>query len=747
MKLSTVFLSLLLTISLNAEEDIFDESLEDIFNMKTELKADLGSRGAAKNFLDSNVPVDVITFQQIQNSGLTSLTDILRYFIPGFNAPETSVADGSDHVRAFTLRGMSPDQVLVLVNSKRVHTSALLHVNGTIGRGSSNVDLDTIAPSSIQRVEILRDGAAAQYGSDAISGVINIILKGVGHKSSVSVHGGKRYDGDGEQLNADSFISIPLKYDGFVNLTLQAKEQKKTNHSGDGITHVGIPDSKNFSAVLNAELPQDNSLTLYANSIINYRDSRASAFYREANATQEGFLPQISAEVLDYSFTLGIDGELANSIFWDLSNVYGYNQISYKVDDSKNYSLNTSSPSSFNNGELSFIQNTTNLDFNKKFSKLFLAAGAELRYENYKITQGEESSYINGGSQGFSGYTPLNATDDSRVSYAMYLDAIYNFSDAFILQGATRYEEYSDFGSAVNAKLAFSYKLDKLLLRSSASTGFRAPSLAQSNYSHTSSFGSNIEGTFKPEDEVSVALGAKPLEAETSQHFTVGGIYQPNNHTAFTVDYYYTGVKDKIMLSNEFVLTPTQQTQYGVDKARFFTNAVNTQTEGVDIKFNYSYSFINSSTIDFGIWYNYNKNRVTGFNDSSTTRENSFEQIDRVENGQPKENIKILTSYEFKKITSTLNINRYDSYSQVIDNQSYKFNAAWTFDLDLNYNISRDINIALGGHNIFNTTPNKWDGLASSTSHYGYDDIKPYSRYSPFGYSGAYYYVRANIKF
>lgn len=743
MKQSLLFLSPLFVFTLYAGDDVYDESLENILNMKTELKVDVGSRSGAKNFLDSAVPVDVITYQQIEHSGLTSLTDILRYFIPGFNAPETSVADGSDHVRSFTLRGMGPDQVLVLVNSKRVHTSSLLHVNGTIGRGSSNVDLDTIAPNSIQRVEILRDGAAAQYGSDAIAGVINIILKGVGHKNSVSIHTGKRFKGDGEQLNVDAFISRALPYDGFFNITLQAKNQKQTNRSGDGITHVGIADAKNFIAVINTEVPQVGGLNLYANSIINYRDSKASAFYRDANATETGFLPQINAKILDYALTLGIKGELDGGVFWDFSNVYGMNEINYYLSDTKNYSLGISSPHSFDNGGLKFTQNTTNLDIKKNFDTLKLAAGLEFRYENYQIKEGEKDSYTNGGSQGFSGYAPYNAVNNIRTSYALYLDASYHISKAFFSELALRYEDFSDFGSSTNAKVALSYNLNsKLLFRTSTSTGFRAPSLAQSHYSHISSFGGQIQGTFKPQDPIAIALGAKPLKAEDSKHFTIGTVYQPTHDVAFTLDYFYIGVENRIMLSNEFN-SPSPEVQ----KARFFTNAVDTRTEGIDIKFTDTYKIDANNMLDISLWYNYNINRIVKFNDATTSRANSYEQLDRVENGQPKHNAKFLTSYKHNKLTTNLNLNYFGSYAQVIENKSYGFDSALTADLDIDYKISKLFNIALGAQNIFNVIPNKWKNLATSSSHYGYNDIKPYSRYSPFGYSGAYYYIRATLRF
>lgn len=754
-------ISLLLLSSLFASEDILEDSLEDIMNMESELKADVGSRSGAKSFLDSSAPVDVIKAEQINKSGLTSLTDVLRYFVAGFNAPETSVADGSDHVRAFTLRGMSPDQVLVLVNGKRMHTSALLNVNGTIGRGSSNVDLDTIAISSIEKIEILRDGAAAQYGSDAISGVINIILKGIGYENSISVHSGKRLKGDGTQFNADTFISIPLKYDGFVNLTIQAKSQDQTNRAGADSrlsnptvkTHAGIPDSKNFLAVLNAEIPQENNINIYTNAILNYRDSEASTFFRPSDdntATTtlypDGFLPILNAKILDYSIAIGENGELLDGYFWDLSNVYGYNNISYTLRDSMNYSLNASSPTSFYNGSLSFIQNTTNLDVKKRIDDFNLAFGVEYRYENYIIESGEESSYIDGGSQGFSGYQDENSVNENRSSYAAYFEGAYDITDDLASKGAIRYENFSDFGSTTNIKLALKYKLiEELLFRSSASTGFRAPSLAQSNYSHTSTFGGLVKGTYKPDHAVSKLYGATDLKAEKSKHLTIGSVYQPTKDTFLMIDYFFITVDDRIMLSNEFTLTSAEQTLYGVNEARFFTNAVNTETQGLDIKFNHKYTFENDSLVDFSIWYNYAINKVTGYNDTYTTKENSYAQIDRIENGQPKDSLRILTSYTIENITSTLNISRYGDYSQVIDNVAYDFNPAWITDLDLSYEVNKRFNIAVGSNNIFDITPNKWDGL--SGYNYGYDGIKPYSRYSPFGYSGAYYYVRANLKF
>ena len=750
-----VLATILLTFTpLFATSDLEELSLEDMLELETEVTADVGSRSGAVSAVCNSSPTDVITAQEIASSGITSLTDILRYFVAGFNAPETSVADGSDHVRVFTLRGMSPDQVLVLLNGKRIHTSALLHVNGTIGRGSSGVDLDTIAVDAIEKIEILRDGAAAQYGSDAISGVINIILKANEQDNSVKISAGERKKGDGEQLSSSLFLSKQLAYDGFVNLSLQFKRQNPTQRAGedrrenapDLSTHVGIADATNILALLNSEIELYNATTLYTTATLNHRISKASTFARqESEAYPDGFLPQLQAEILDYNLMVGTKGELFDGYYYDFSNIFGQNSIRYTMEDTYNYDLPTS-PDSFYNGTLSFLQNTTNLDLKKKINKIDLALGAEYRVENYQIEAGDEASYYMSGSQGFAGYRKENEVDATRESVALYLDTKYKPINPLIVQLALRYENFSDFGDTTTAKVALSYKLNEdLLLRSSASTGFRAPSLSQSHYSHTSTFNGLIEGTFTPDAEVAQLFGAKDLKAEKSKHFTFGTVEHIDDKSTLSIDYFYTHIEDRIILSNEYLLTQEQQEIYGINKARFFTNAVDTSTYGIDIKYNYKHKFEKKSTLDLELWYNYSKNKVVSFNDDTTTRENSYEQIDRMENGQPKRSFRANLKYSYNKLQTTFNTSYYGSYKEVIDNVSYSFEDGWVSDLDIAYTLKKDLTLAVGGLNIFDTIPNKWDGLSGYT--YGYDGIKPYSRYSPFGYSGASYYARATIKF
>jgi len=772
-----IFLSLCLisapAIGLSAEQqndsDISDQSLDALLQTDTELKAEVGSRSGERNLLDANAAVDVVTAKQIESTGLSSLTDVLRYYIAGFNAPETSVADGSDHVRAFSLRGMAPDQVLVLVNGKRLHSSALLHVNGTIGRGSSGVDLDTIAVSSIDRIEVLRDGAAAQYGSDAISGVINIVLKGSGYQNRLATSGGLRSRGDGTRLQGNAFLTLPLQYDGFINMTLEGDKQQQTQRAGVDKrlavprvdTHVGLPDATNYRSVIHAEIPLSNDMMPYFTGLVNKRTSRASAFFRPPSANSapifpNGFLPQINARILDYSLTGGIKGQLSDSLSWELSHVYGYNGFQFLVDNSMNFSLAAASPISFDNGTLSFAQQTTNLDIKNHTESLDVAAGLEMRLESYKIKAGEFASFTGTASQGFAGFRPENTVAGKRTNFAFYADSTYRFNPELSLEGAFRVEKSNDFNTTSTVKVAASYKImPSLMLRSSASTGFRAPSLSQVSYSQTSSFvdtATNLltsQGTFRPGDPLSIALGAKPLKAEKSQHLTLGAVFQPSPALSLTVDYFYTRVNDRIMLSNDLAgSTPAQAAilaANNVTKARFFTNAVDTTTQGVDVRINSEYDLAYESKLTLSLWYNYNRNRVLNFNNPVLTRARSFDQVDRMEHGQPKSAWRLLSHYQLGDWDMSLNFSRFGAYRQIIANQPYDFDAAWTTDMEIKYNVMEGIEIALGGNNIFDTVPNKWKGL--SGTFFGFDGIKPHSRYSPFGYSGAYYYARASVEF
>ena len=749
-------------------EDLSSNSLEKLMGMESEAKAVVGSRSGSRDFLNSIVPIDVITNSQIQKSGQKKLTQILSYFIPGFNAPTPAIKDGSDHVPASTLRGLNPDQVLVLINGKRLHTSALLHVNDTVGRGTSGANLNTIAVASIDHIEILRDGAAAQYGSDAIAGVINVILKNGNYTNSVSSKIGMNSDGGGESAQADLFYTIPLDYDGYFNVTTDVQTQNKTDRagidsrdqysSGDiGVTKttpLGQPEATNYLLALNSKSYLDNDVVLYTSGILNYQDSQNNAYFRtpmDANSSlyPNGFLPMIQTKMLDYSLTAGVTQDLGSGSSWDLSQTIGSNDFHYYVSNSMNYSMKTASPTSFDAGGLSAIQAVTNLDYKTKVHAIKVAMGLEYKYESYKIEAGERASYAqpdlnaSAGSQGFPGFRPENEVDASRNNYSIYLDLNYNITPAFLVDGAVRFEDYSDFGSTTNYKLALSYKIHpSLLVRASGSTGFKAPSLSQSHFTSTSTTvdSSGILSstrTLRPTNPLAVSLGAQALKAETSDHFTTGLVYKPIDNLSLSTDYFYTKINDRIMLSTDIVV--------GADKIRYLTNAVNTQTQGIDLRVNYLYLLENGANLSFTGAFSYAKTKVLSFNSGANGLSSSASEKNRIENAQPKDNLKLLFNYDLKPINIALNINRYGAFKDVYNGQVYNFGAQWSSDLDVSYAFTKKLKVALGGTNILNSYPDEWGNrVVTSTST---APIVPYSQYSPIGYSGAYYYLRAVYEF
>ncbi|PNV82794.1 MAG: TonB-dependent receptor [Sulfurimonas sp.] len=773
------------------EDSFFEKSLEELLDVETETKADVGSRSGERDMTFSEVPIDVITSEEIRQSGATELTRVLSRFIPGFNAPRSSITDGTDHVKPFTLRGLNPDQVLVLINGKRMHQSSLIHVNSTIGRGTSNVYLNTIALSSIDRIEVLRDGAAAQYGSDAIAGVINIILKGFGYENEANVRYGKTSEGDGALKQGDFFYSIPLEYDGFFNISGEVRDRASTNRAGADVrdqyptgdvrnelpdpinTHYGDPDTLDKILVFNSEIVMKNGTLFYLHGLHNKRESEAGAFFRlpkdtanNVNIYPDGFLPMIAPKIEDYSFTVGSKGVLGRNFSWDASYTRVYNDFHFFVENTHNDSLGDGSATSFDSGETKYTQDIFNLDFSTNIDKFIVAFGAEFRMENYRIYSGKESSYMLGdasslaGAQGFPGFQPQNETDESRENGAFYLDLKYSPIKNLTLGAASRYEKYSDFGATWDQKISAAYKpTQTVMLRSSASTGFRAPSLTQSHYTHTvmATSGGEIvqKGTFATDHPLSVALGSTPLDAEKSKHFSGGVVYTPISDLSLSLEYFYTKIDDRIMLSRNIsynestALTPIFEL-YGVQQARYFTNALDTKTQGIDLRINHKHKFEDGSFLKTGLAYHKDVTKVIGAKDSFLTsgelgEKSLFEAKAALEKSQPEDDVKIWVQYFLNKYTFALNLNRYGSYEHLFNATENKFGAKWVTDTEISYEFSKSFNIALGAENLFNVYPDKWPQTFNALV--GEDSIIQYSQYSPFGVNGAFYYLRVGIKF
>lgn len=632
-------------VSINAGDSInIDFLLESTFSIDEE--AYVGSRTKPRSLLETTVPIDIIAQDRLSNSPQTELSQILHYSAPSFNSTRQTVADGTDHIDPATLRGLGPDQVLVLINGKRRHSSSLLNVNGTLGRGAVGTDFNAIPSGAVDRVEILRDGAAAQYGSDAIAGVVNIVLKEQTGVTQIDAQGGTNIEGDGETSYFNGNIGFDIGEGGFVNFTAEYRDREATNRSGSytgpvyfnnnssndldliqnrnffdqtGFDHqrvmeVGNSAARNVSFFVNAELPLSRVVSFYAHGGRNFRNSEAAGFYRFPKDSSlvvqslypDGFSPKIRTDIQDDAITLGVRG-LKNGWNLDFSNTTGRNEFDFNVLNSNNASLGNASPSEFYSGGFIYSQNVTNFNVSRTLNwlkGLNVGFGAEFRVENYEILAGEEASWVNGrdtlftasdvivgapGAQVFPGFQPENELDEFRTNNAWYLDLESKLNDKLLVGAAGRYETYSDFGDQAIWKLSSRYQLiDWLSVSAGFASGFRAPSLHQVYFSNVSIQFVDDEsvriGTFNNESTVASAFGIEELKPEISKHISAGVVARPLKNLSITLDYYTIYIEDRIVLSGLFGEgNEGILTPLNVGAAQFFTNAIDTKTTGVDL--------------------------------------------------------------------------------------------------------------------------------------------------------------------
>lgn len=510
----------------------------------------VGTRSLKRTAIETPVPIDIIQVRQMSKlMGQTDVNQLLQYVAPSFNSNKQSGADGADHIDPATLRGLGPDQTLVLINGKRLHQTSLINLYGTRGRGNTGTDLNTIPSSAIERIEVLRDGASAQYGSDAIAGVMNIVLKSSTDEFSGGVTVGANVTGYGPSLKVNGAKLLPRLNDGittninmnygwkpcknsFINFTLDIFHKQKTFRPNNTVIYPDdfrkkFGEASNYgpSFFMNSSFGITDKWSIYSFGGFNYRRTDAFAYSRDAGSSRnvvsiypDGFDPHIQSIIYDGNYTLGTKGKIGPGAWeLDLSNTFGINRMNYFGDGTLNASLEGNSPTHFDDGGFQFIQNTVNLGMSKNFEKVLkglnFAAGTEYRLENYQIFAGEEASwktygakefsrdslfddmgvftgfditYRPGGSQGFPGFRPSDEVNKNRHTFGIYSDVELDVTKSFLITGAIRYEYYNDFGSTVNFKFATRYKFgDKFTLRGSVSTGFRAPSLAQIYFQST----------------------------------------------------------------------------------------------------------------------------------------------------------------------------------------------------------------------------------------------------------------------
>jgi iron complex outermembrane receptor protein len=791
---------------------LFDMTLEQLLCVKVSV----GSRGAERRLNESPVSIEIISSEALESTGFVELGAALSHLLPYFNYQNLAIRDGSDHSLPFALRGMGADQVLVLVNGKRFHPGALTHLSTALGRGANSVDLNNIPIQAVEKVEILKDGAAAQYGSDAIAGVLNIKLKQI-TEDSASLNLGQTSLGDGEfwSLNMQKHIAKDLTH--YLQLTAGLRKSNATIRAGvdsrlqyldgdprndDPATRQQIrmeganPERMDMYLSLNGEFELEKSI-FYGFSNLNYRESNSAGFNRRQRDDRtirafypDGFLPRIEPEILDSSLTLGLKSFAQNDWLWDISNTYGNNSFHYFVTNSANVSMGLASPTEFDAGELKFIQNTLNFDISKNtFSQisvpLKLSLGAEWRYEAYQINAGEESSYIYGGenildgpnaggfaaagAQVFSGFQPQNEQNVSHDSYAVYADVESKPIDDWLLQLAVRYESHNDFGSTTDYKLASLYKINpKWHLKSAISTGFRAPSLGQQYFTSTSIAFLDNElvnvGTFAVNDVVSRSLGAQALKAENSEHLSLGLSFNADNNWSVSLDFFQIEIQDRIELSGNITQNTDVFGQEVADilqannvlAARFFTNAIDTKTQGADISSQFDFAFDSGSHLSLKASYHYNKTALIGDIKTPNLLTNNGEiifdrsQVNRITERNPHNNFFMSMNYQAGNWKTTLKTLRYGSVNLIFSTSDtaldQRISSKWLTDLDFKYQFSKAWFVAFGGQNIFDVYPD-YDKTQAGSPFYGEGNIFEYSDSSPFGINGATYYLRLNKRF
>lgn len=738
--------------------------------------------------LDSQSPVDVISARELQATGSTELATVLGRLVPSVNFPRPSGADASDAVRPAQLRGLSPDQVLVLVNGKRRHTGAVINVNGTLGRGSAPVDLNAIPVTAIERIEVLRDGAAAQYGSDAIAGVINIILKKGAKGGEVEAGYGEYQERDGKQRSVKASAGFDLGDSGWVRIAAEAAERDPTNRAGADFRNpkeprygqvtqrLGDPESRPKTVFVNSQYRINDSIDWYAFANYGERYTSAAATWRTAyngaslrspTIFPEGFLPLQNSTSTDQSLVTGLRGE-AGGWRWDASLNTGTSEFQLDLDNTINQTLGAASPTHFYAGSLKSRQSLLNLDVAREVpvasfhGPLTVALGAEARRESYAIGAGDEASYTGTGSQGFSGFRPVNAGKHSRHNESLYANFEADVTDKLAGALALRHERYSDFGNTTSAKASARYSVTKdLSVRGTASTGFRAPSLAQQYYTITTTNFQVINGVNTPTETGTFAvgsaaaslLGAVPLKAEKARNLSLGLQWQPTRNFSTTVDLYRIDIDDRILFSANLALPDALKSAlaaqgYFVGAARYFTNAIDTRTKGVDLVSTYRLPLAQGSRVDFTLGYNHNETEVqkVAANPAVLTQYKLLlvdrQTIHRTTVGSPKDKLNLSADYTVGQWNARAAVTRYGSFTVPQNDASLDqvYDPQWVLDVSGSVRLGQHWKLTAGIDNVTDRYPAE----ITSKGNLNTNGIYRYSGFAPNGFNGRFYYARAS---
>jgi len=775
-----------------------------------------GTRAAARTAMKSPTPIDGFDDLTLRRQGNGDLTETLKNLVPSFNATPLT-GDGAAFVRPTSMRGLPPDNILVMTNSKRRHRSALIsHFGAAMNVGAQAVDVGMIPSIAIKKLEVLRDGAAAQYGSDAIAGVMNFILKDNSSGYQVHVTGGQWMEapngrGGETDVTIAANVGLPLTENGFVNLSFEYADRPElsrgnqhasaadgykgwdANDAGQDVDewqtamNWGRPIGSGFKSVWNAGLKISDNVSAY--SFGNYADTfgEYSFFLRapgksgaltavplnpadpsEGNFSWGdtyplGFTPRLEGHGNDFSSVVGIKGDDLFGLGYDFSASYGKNHIRYYLKNTLNLSWGPYSPHNFDIGDLEQAETNLNADFTYAMGDAInLAFGAEWREESYTMFAGQKESWMPGpwanvallndpeipgdstvytapglAANGMPGTSPAAAGVFDRQNTAFYADVEYAMGDALLLQIAVRSEDFSDFGATSNYKFAGRYSLgDLATLRGGISTGFRAPTPGQSNYTGiVTSFdgptGMQVqEGTVRPTDALAIALGGAPLVPEEATNTSFGFTTSPIDNLSLTFDLYTINIVNKIIKSRSLAVENNPEFK----KLAFYTNALDTETSGYDLVLTYRMGNTN-----FGLAMNHNETEVVEQRQINGEDPISAGLIDNIENNLPKDRITATVTQDFGDALSLMV--RLNNYSETIDERSAQdvIDPITFIDVELRYSVSNNLNVVFGANNVTNAYPNEIDTRASQGM--------PYPRRSPLGYHGGMTYLRLMYDF
>jgi iron complex outermembrane recepter protein len=769
----------------------------------------VGTRTAGRSVDDSLAPIDLVTTEAIRQSASLpgEIGAALQSLVPSFNLPRQSNSNFADLVRPAQLRNLSPDQVLVLVNGKRRHTTATLTTESKLGKGTSPVDFNSIPVGAIERIEVLRDGAGAQYGSDAIAGVINVVLKDADSGGEATASWGQNrtdFAPTGRSVNDGDTLYASLNGGfgaggGFLNLTAEYRDRDQTLRSGpDQIpffenqtppnlallgtqTHkAGDGPMDDVSFMFNAGLPVGNGLEAYAFGGYSERNGEGANFFRYpdsfANVPEifpDGYIPVLDANNVDLSFAAGVRGTLASDWKWDLSAVYGSNDFDHDVTNSLNVSFGEASPTRFNVGEYQFTQLTARFDMSRPFdvagfaNPLNFAWGLEYRNDAYETEPGDPESYEAGpvigapiGTQAGSGLRPEETVDVDRDAVSAYVDLETDVTDRFQAGVAARFEDYSDFGDSVNGKVSARYELTpSLAVRSTVGTGFRAPSLTQAFFrGSTTSFGEGgqLENVLNlpTDDPIAVLLGARDLDAEESVSYNLGFVFRPDNGFRLSVDFYRVDIDDRITLSER--IGGPEVTQFiddelgvpGVLSVRYFTNAIDTQTDGFDVVADYAFD-LGPGSLLLSAAYNKSETEVTSVDPNPEVLtalgvDNvlfGVEELNTIETASPDDKLVFTAHWTSERWSLLARGTRWGEATRVFNfgggfEPQQTYGAEWGVDLDVEFAVTEKLRVAVGGNNVLDGYPDL------SSADIGFFGNLPYDVLLPITFNGAFFYVR-----